>query len=194
MTKERNDYRGQLLRRETDFENRTRAVHSEEVRKLQSTVETTDAAATWLRSSAARSASEADKLRAQLAAQLIDAEGKRVEAEAAAQKKLNIAIAAKDRMIATRDTKLAEAQEALDAIRGELDAAVELSADRLTTIRRICGKLGGQPQITRTEGELAEQLATDRQADAARRRMVAQVREAIGVVGGEMAKSRRSPW
>ena len=39
MTTERNDYRGQLRRRETDFENRTRALHSAQVLKLTGQVQ-----------------------------------------------------------------------------------------------------------------------------------------------------------
>ena len=37
MTKERDDFRGQLLRRETDYENHQRAQHTTEVQKLLST-------------------------------------------------------------------------------------------------------------------------------------------------------------
>ena len=113
MQRERNDFRAQLLRRETDFENRVRAVHSSEIRELKSKLETDGDSARKAREKAERSAAEAagsaeeiDTLKAQLAAERIRAEGELQEAvksaELASQKVFNIAIAVKEQVMRFR--------------------------------------------------------------------------------------------
>ena len=190
VTSERDDYHGQLRRRETDFENRTKAVHSAEVMALISTVETNSVAARKSREAAKLSATEADELRAQLAGERIQAEGVRVADELAAQKKFNIAMSIKERMIATRDMKLAEAHEAAAEIQRELDVSNEVSAQRLLSIRSICGKLGGQPRKARTEDELEADLADRRSRKKAQNRTWPTPSATLSAWLGRTARSR----
>ena len=153
VTKERNLYRGQLGRRETDFENRTLAVHSSTVVKLQGELDSLTSAGRMYKTNAKKAADEADRARHELAAERIAHQGALLEAasaaktsldeaEAAAAKKFNIAIARKNYMISTRDEKLADAQSACIEIQEALDTQVELGSERLATIRQICGRLG----------------------------------------------------
>ena len=183
LTQERNDYHAQLKRRETDFENKHRAEHSATVVKMESELETKSDAARKSKEAASRSASEADGLRAQLAAERIKAEGVRVEYELAAEKKFNIAMGIKQRMIEARDTKLREASETANEIQGALDAADEVNTQRLATIRSICGRMGGPPRKPRTEEELEEELQTRKQLTRARNRDAKHIGDVIGVVG-----------
>ena len=183
LTQERNDYHAQLKRRETDFENKHRAEHSATVVKMESELETKSDAARKSKEAASRSALEADGLRAQLAAERIKAEGVRVEYELAAEKKFNIAMGIKQRMIEARDTKLREASETANEIQGALDAADEVNTQRLATIRSICGRMGGPPRKPRTEEELEEELQTRKQLTRARNRDPKHIGDVIGVVG-----------
>jgi hypothetical protein len=107
-----NDLRRQLRVRETDFENRVRALHSAEVVKLKSTLETNSDGARKFKESAARSAAEScrradevDALRAKLASESIRHEAVLAEAGHAAANALKIAVATKVRVIANPGTR-----------------------------------------------------------------------------------------
>jgi small-conductance mechanosensitive channel len=189
VMKERDDYRAQLRRRETDFENRTRALHSAKVQTLTSKLETDGDLARRAREAAVRSAAESakradevDQLTAQLARERIRFEAELHDADVAAKNRLSVAVATKVRMIASRDAKLADAKEAADEIQRELDAQVELHTERLATIRRLCGKVGGRPRVPRTEEEL-EASELDINLTLARNNMASVVANAIGQVG-----------
>lgn len=188
MRVERDDYRGQLRRRETDFENRTKAEHSNTVRQLESRLETDDIVRTKAKEAEARSTAEADRLRHELASERISHEGELRERERAATSKFNIAMSTKDRMILKRDSKIEEANvKTLEAIEDkerverELERAYAKNTERLNTIKNLCGRLGGRPLLCRTEAELA--LCTVGAASHARANMKSSVAEAIGSVG-----------
>ena len=139
MRVERDDYRGQLRRRETDFENRTKAEHSNTVRQLESRLETDDIASTKAKEAEARSTAEADRLRHELASKRITHEGELRERERAATSKFNIAMGTKDRMILKRESKIEEANvKTLEAIEDnerverELEWAYAKNTARLT--------------------------------------------------------------
>ena len=179
MTKERDDYRGQLRRRETHFENRTAAVHTDTVRKLESQLRSKMEVERMHKHNAKRAAEEVDLLRSQLTAERIAHEGVLHEANRAAKTRFDIAIAAKNRMIASRDAKLTEARNAADEIQEALDAQLLVSAERLATVRQICGRLGGRPRSGLTDDDL-ECVA---RPDIVRSRMQSFLTTALGTVG-----------
>ena len=85
----------------------------------------------------------------------------------ASERQRDNAVAVKERVIANRDEKLrvltieAKDQAALYSSQAELHsdalAALEtVNAERLMTIKRMAGKLGGRPHAPRTEEELGE--------------------------------------
>ena len=183
MAKARDEYRSQLLRRETDYENRTMAVHNETVRALKSQLETASDATRRFKEAAARSAAaEASAVNA-LATERIGFEGDLHEARRIAKKEFNIAMGIKERMISTRDDKLAKLAEELAAANTNLEAQIEVSNNRLSTIRQICGKLGGQPRLHRTESQLEDSVRST--VSRARVSMASAIGGVIGTVGEE---------
>ena len=186
VRRERDDWRAQVLRRETDYELHQRAEHDEQVRILESKLSAVTDTEKVSKSKAKAAGSEADLVRNELAAEriahegaLLDATTKLRDAEAASTKKLNITTAIKDRMIATRDAKLVAAQRAADEIQEALDSQLEVSSDRLSTVRKICGKLGGRGCLDRTD----EDIELCSRPYRVRSRMAAALSEAIGTVG-----------
>jgi hypothetical protein len=185
MNKERNTYRGQLRRRESDFEQKTAQAHTEEIIMLTNSLEEANEAARKARESTSRnhasSTARVDELLNKIASEGIAAEGALLEAKNTAKKEFNYAIAAKERMIASRDEKLAQALCDVTKLEEMLETQVEVSTERLATIRSICGRLGGAPNQQRTESELEE--FTDHDKLIHRGRMTAAIASVIGVVG-----------
>ena len=123
-----------------------------------------------------------------------------LECERVAKKQFNIAIAAKERMIANRDAKLllarAREQELLDvesrcaaaeqiawtvpSLERRVEEAEQVGVERLLTIKRLCGKLGGRPQLSRTDASLESCEANV--ASHAQRSMTARILSVIGEV------------
>ena len=192
VIKERDEYRSQIHRRETNYEQRQRSEHDEEIRKLKSALETAADSAQTARAKASALEIAADKALATLTAERIANEGARLEAERIAQKHFNTAIALKERMITTRDGKLDLLKEEILALSKQkveaervsderIEALDAVCAERLVTIRKISGKLGGRPCNSRTEDELDElQCAT---ASASRISMMDRVADVIGEHG-----------
>ena len=97
-------------------------------------------------------------------------------------------------MIALRELKLEQLQAAVKEAARKLEdsekaAELEvqrlelLNSQRLGTIKRLCGKLGGRPQVTRTEEELEDcSMSTAWHCQDSMTRRVA---AAIGEVGTE---------
>jgi hypothetical protein len=135
MTAERNTYRGQLLRRESDFEQKTAAVHTEELLALTKSLEEAREAARKARAATSRSTAGVDELLNKIASERIAAEGALLEAKNTAKKEFNVAIAAKERMITSRDAKLAQALCDVTELEEMLETQVEVSTARLATIR-----------------------------------------------------------
>ena len=190
VKKERDGLRSQLARRECDFEQRTKSDHCDEVRKLTSTIETEINSRKSWRKKAAKFEQEADEARASLTAERIATEGQRLETERAANKRFNFAIAVKDRMIAARDDKLEQLKAEIKTLNEKEKVNIEkmhaveaLCADRLTTIRKVSGKLGGRPEVLRNQEEL-EELPT-RHARDATKGMAQRIAGAIGMVDTE---------
>ena len=101
--------RPQILKRECDYENRREALHNEQMQMLVAELSASRIALVKSRGEAKRCQDEASKGSAQLASERMAFEGSLLDAREAAQKELNIAVAAKVRMIASRDAKLVEA-------------------------------------------------------------------------------------
>ena len=152
MKAERDDYRAQLQRRETDFEQRTRSDHTDALLKFEKLEHTIRDACRKATEAANRKEEAAAELSYSIAAERIAFEGRLTDAAKEAAK----AMAVKERMIARRDEKLADAADAASKLQTLLDAEHEVSADRLITIRKICGKLGGKPRKPRAEIEMEE--------------------------------------
>ena len=115
-----------------------------------------------------------------------------LKAKEASERQRDNAVAVKERVIANRDEKLrvlkieAQEQAALQAAQAELHsdalAALEtVNAERLMTIKRMAGKLGGRPRAPRTEEELGELPRST--AGHCSKRMTENVIGAIGIVG-----------
>ena len=181
MTEERNDYRGQLRRRETDFENRTRAQHSAQVIKLESTIEMEKYSVRKFKEHSIRDKSETDKAVALLAAERISAEGERCEAGRIAAMQFKNAIGVKERVIAARDVKLSQQNDKIVELNQRIAELETLNADRLTTLRSQAGKLGGRPAISRTQEE-QDNLGGGSTAQKSKQSMAARIAGVIGVV------------
>jgi hypothetical protein len=165
MRVERDDYRGQLRRRETDFENRTKAEHSNTVRQLESRLETDDIVRTKAKEAEARSTAEADRLRHELASERITHEGELRERERAATSKFNIAMGTKDRMILKRESKIEEANvKTLEAIEDKERVERELGCridDRNCGWRLPGARVGIGADVWEMRMEWARQIRDD---------------------------------
>jgi hypothetical protein len=148
---------------------------------LKSELEVTKKSATEARKSRNHAVASLDALANKLTSERIVYEGSILEAKRAASKELNIAIAIKEHIIVNRDAKLVQAQDEIMKLTAELEDRNELGAERLATIRSICGRLGGTPRAHRTDREL-EEMRTDL-ACAARVNMSAAIGSVIGKVG-----------
>ena len=201
MKKDRDELQGQLLRRESDFEQRKMSDHTEEVRKLKSTIETEIISRKSFGKKAARFEQEADIARAALTAERIATEGMRLETKRAAEKQFNTAMAVKQRMISARDMKIELLQGAVDTCKDEALAVQTAHADaiakiegvtvqRLSTIRRLSGKEGGAQGLSRTDAELAE-LPQARGASH-KKGMMDRIGEVLGKVGTETEISMKA--
>ena len=184
--------RPQIKKRECDFENRQAMLFNEKVRVLEIELEENNLALAKCRGAVRRHREASDAASAALVKQRLDFEGELRDAANAAKKETNMVVAAKMRMIAHRDLKLEQAKEALEAEKRTHEQAMEESAlekqsleelctERLSTIKRLSGKLGGRPQVRRAEEELAQ--CDTSTAWRCQDSMARSVAAAIGTVG-----------
>ena len=142
-------------------------LHNEKVQAIQTELETTTRALLKSRGDVRRLNEQVKNVSAQLDFERRDSQQVLSETVEKALRKANIIIAVKERMITSRDAKLERAEQALraadrsredavNAISLQLEEADRTSAERLATIRRICGKLGGRPNLSRTSDDLEE--------------------------------------
>jgi hypothetical protein len=186
-----NVLRVQIGKRECDFAVSEGAQYQAVIDKLKTELGDVQRAAEKLRGVEKRCGAE-------LAVRVAQLTSEREVSEIALTKQMNIALGAKSRMIAARDQKLELAQRTLDDAAREAGRELQESAEkvtalelvaakRLASIRSICGRLGGRPELSRTVAEL-EELAQST-SSMSLESMTQRVGEAIGEVGtdSEMA-------
>ena len=191
----------QLRRKESDGVQAVRGEVAEETRQLRLDVEGALKAAALARSTRAhhaeRVAAAASAKQAELEAELlaVKAESRqyseRVQELTKERGLLRIRMATKDRMIATREEKLAVAQEysrlECEALNERISDLESKSEARLTTIRQMMGRLGGRPVVNRGEDELAD--CNTSTAQSCTERMAARLVAEIGQCSAEGAVS-----
>ena len=172
LQEENNVLRVQVGKTECDYAQHTEANHGKVVQALTDELRETAVQLSKLQGAEKRYERLVGELEAQheekvrsLTAELEQRDVRLVEAAESAERKLASAVAVKVRMVESRDEKLRElhagAKEAalrLDDVRAEfVEERASLQAvcdERLSTIRSICGRLGGQPTVNRNDKEL----------------------------------------
>ena len=193
--------RPQVAKMESDYGKAQDAKHLDEVNKLKKAVEGLESSARQRKSELAMVPQALDRSDALVASERLTHEGEMFDAANAAKKTLAI----KERMISNRDAKLEGVpgmETELRALRVRCSAAESAAeqtaasvpaleqqvaglkqqvAERLVTIKRLNGRLGGRPQTLRSEEELEECLGST--AYHCMDTMTGRVADAIGVVG-----------
>jgi hypothetical protein len=204
---ERDEYARQLSAKELDVSSRLIAEHTAVVQRLEGELDEKTRTLSKREGADRRAIAAADAAHAELAAAKILHEGAMMDLEKRATKAYNHMAATKQRMIDTRDEKLARADELSARLLGckaRCDAAELLAAElpelkarllelesqleeRKLTIKRLCGMQGGRPCLSRKEEELKE--CSQSQAWQCEKSMSQRVLEVIGQVGTESQKS-----
>ena len=166
----------QVVKQESDFANRLAMEHNEKHLKLEIELQDLRTAHGQVQRKARQlgnDVAERDALLDSLRESHAEAmERAAHECAREHEKELN----SKLRMIAHRDEKLVQArvretefaalqrrcaaaeaaEESHENLEGDVEQLTTLCADRLLTIKRLCGKLGGRPQVSRSEAELEQ--------------------------------------
>ena len=200
--------RVQVGKTECDYAQHTEANHGKVVQALTDELRETAVQLSKLQGAEKRYERLVGELEAQheekvrsLTAELEQRDVRLVEAAESAERKLASAVAVKVRMIESRDEKLRElhagAKEAalrLDDVRAEfVEERASLQAvcdERLSTIRSICGRLGGQPTVNRNDEELESMQGSS--CTMSRTAMSRRIGDVLGVVGEESEISLQS--
>ena len=200
--------RVQVGKTECDYAQHTEANHGKVVQALTDELRETAVQLSKLQGAEKRYERLVGELEAQheekvrsLTAELEQRDVRLVEAAESAERKLASAVAVKVRMVESRDEKLRElhagAKEAalrLDDVRAEfVEERASLQAvcdERLSTIRSICGRLGGQPTVNRNDEELESMQGSS--CTMSRTAMSRRIGDVLGVVGEESEISLQS--
>ena len=202
----------QIEKKECDYENRQRMEHSEIVLKLKEELDEQKRTGSTLGTKLKALTKAFDINTSAMAAERVAFEGTLMDAAASAQvrydeanaaaiiklsaaeRSRDIVIATKERMILHRDAKLEDARIlALEASKASAEDILILNAkisnletlndERLVTIKRLCGRLGGRPNVSRNEEELDECVYST--AKACTQAMAQRFRNLLGEFGTE---------